>query len=82
MIRRVARVWPADLSRAASAAPIAVAGVRTPARSGRWSRSWVRHRAVSPSITEVAAYPGSPRASAVARYRAPAEVRAWIWMRK
>ena len=82
MIRRVARVWPADLSRAASAAPVAVAGVRTPARPGNWSSSSARHSAVSPSITEVAAYPGSPRASAVARYRAPAEVRAWIWMRK
>src|SRR6516162_10613594 len=34
VIRWVAMVWLADLSRAASAAPIAVAGVRTPAWSG------------------------------------------------
>jgi len=34
VICRVSSVWPADLSRAVSAAPIAVAGVRTPARSG------------------------------------------------
>ena len=31
--------------------------------------------ALSPSITEVAAYPGSPWASTAPRYRAPAEVR-------
>ena len=30
----------------------------------------------------MAAYPGSPWASIVPRYRAPAEVRVWIWMRK
>jgi hypothetical protein len=40
--------------------PIAVAGVRTPARPGRRSRSSARHSALSPSITDVAAYPGSP----------------------
>src|SRR3974390_517533 len=82
VICRVVRVWPADLSRPASAVPIAVAGVRTPARSGSWSRSSARHSAVSPSITQVAAYPGSPRAPIVARYRAPAEVWVWICRRK
>jgi hypothetical protein len=46
---------PADWSRSASALPIAVAGVRTPARAGRRSRSSARQRALSPSITDVAA---------------------------
>ena len=35
VIRCTPKVCPADLSRSASAGPIAVAGVRTPARSGR-----------------------------------------------
>ena len=55
VIRRTARVWPADLSRPASAAPIAVAGVRTPVWPGRRSRSSARQSALSPSITDVAA---------------------------
>ena len=48
------RVCPAALSQLAGMAPIAVAGVRTPARSGKRSRSRARHSALSPSITEVA----------------------------
>src|SRR5258708_14142038 len=54
-IRCVVKVWPADLSRSASAAPIAVAGVRTPARSGRRLRSRARHNALSPSSPAPAA---------------------------
>jgi hypothetical protein len=54
VIYAVASVWLADLSRSASTVPIAVAGVRTPVRSGRRSRSSARHSALSPSITDVA----------------------------
>ena len=61
---------------------MAVAGVGTQAWPGSWSLSSARHSVVSPSITEVAAYPGSPWASMVPRYRCPAVVRAWISMRK
>src|SRR5260221_12763631 len=59
-------VCPADLSRSVSAAPIAVAGVRTPARSGRRARSSARQRGPLLSITHVAADPRSPRASVFA----------------
>src|SRR5260221_3014153 len=45
-------VCPADLSRSVSAAPIAVAGVRTPARSGRRSRSSPRHMALWLNMTD------------------------------
>src|SRR5262245_3128415 len=55
VIRWAVRVCPADVSRSASTVPIAVAGVRTPARSGRRSWSSARQSALSPSITDVAA---------------------------
>jgi hypothetical protein len=54
-IRCVVSVWPAAVSRPASVAPIAVAGVRTPPRPGRRSPSSARQSALSPNITEVAA---------------------------
>src|SRR5690349_16213904 len=52
---RAVRVRPAALSLVMSAAPIALAGVRTPARPGSRSRSRARHSALWLSITEVAA---------------------------
>jgi hypothetical protein len=55
-MRRAVRVCPADWSRSARRAPIAVAGVRTPARSGRRSRSRARQSTLSPSMTDVAAW--------------------------
>ncbi len=53
--RSTAMVKPASRSRSTSARPIAVAGVRTPARSGSASRSSARHSAACPCMTAVAA---------------------------
>ena len=68
---------PAARSRSTRASPMAVAGVSTPAASGSVSPSNASASADSPSITAVAAYPGSP----CARTRAAYGRRCWWWCR-